>query len=61
MSREHRSDTRQGIWLTALLLMWERSMKDCRGEAAFEKDKFHLDGKVSLTLALLIKINMAMS
>ena len=50
---EHRSDTRQGDMAHGItFLMWERSMKDCRGEAAFEKDKFHLDGKVSLTLAL---------
>lgn len=49
----HREDLRQGDMAHGIrFLMWERSMKDCRGEAAYQKDKFHLDGKVSLTLAL---------
>jgi hypothetical protein len=49
----HRCDKREGDMAHGItFLMWERQMKDCRGEAAFGKDKFHLDGKVSLTLAL---------
>lgn len=31
--------------------MWERFMEDCRGEAAYNTKKLHLDGKVSLTIA----------
>jgi len=31
--------------------MWERTMENCRGEAAFDTKKLHLEGKVSLTLA----------
>ena len=32
--------------------MWERSMENCRGEVAYKDRKMHLDGRVSLTLAL---------
>ncbi len=49
----HREDTREGDMAHGITFkMWEREMKDCRGEAAAGEKKFHLDGKVSLTLAL---------
>jgi hypothetical protein len=49
---EHRQDTRSGDMAHGITFdMWERSMKNCRGEAAYDDKKFHLDGKVSLTLA----------
>ena len=48
----HRKDTRRGDMAHGITFdMWEREMKNCRGEAAYEDKKFHLDGKVSLTLA----------
>ena len=48
-----RDDTQEGGMAHGITFkMWERQMKDCRGEAAMGEKKFHLDGKVSLTLAL---------
>ena len=49
---EHREDTRHGDMAHGITFkMWERQMKDCRGEATYSDKKMHLDGKVSLTLA----------
>lgn len=49
----HREDLRQGDSAHNILFkMWERSTEDSRGEAAFGEKKFHLNGKISLTLAL---------
>ena len=49
---EHRRDTREGDMAHGITFeMWERRMPDTRGEAACGGRKFHLDGKVSLTLA----------
>lgn len=49
---EHREDTRHGDMAHGITFkMWERQMKDCRGEATYSNKKIHLDGKVALTLA----------
>ena len=51
-SWKHRKNTRSNDMAHGITFhMWERSGEDCRGEAAYESKKFHLDGKVSLTLA----------
>ena len=49
---EHRQDTRSGDMAHGITFdMWEHRMPDTRGEAAYGASKFHLDGKVALTLA----------
>ena len=48
----HRKDTRNNDMAHGITFhMWEREAANCRGEAAYNKSKLHLDGKVSLTLA----------
>ena len=49
---EKRVDTRTNDMAHGITFhMWERYMEDCRGEAAYNTKKLHLDGKVSLTIA----------
>jgi hypothetical protein len=48
-----RIDTRKNDMAHGITFyMWEREVKDGRGEAAYNSKKLHLDGIVSLTLAL---------
>lgn len=48
----YRRDTRRDDMAHGITFdMWERRMAETRGEAAYGASKFHLDGKVSLTLA----------
>lgn len=50
---KHRCDRQTGNMAHGIeFRMWERKQDDTRGEAAYNNSKFHLDGTVSLTLAL---------
>jgi hypothetical protein len=48
----YRVDTRKNDMAHGITFhMWERSIQNGRGEAAYKNRKLHLDGLVSLTLA----------
>ena len=47
-----RKDTRKNDMAHDITFyMWERQAENCRGEAAYNDSKLHLDGKVSMTIA----------
>jgi len=52
MNWQHREDKRSNDMAHGITFyMWERLIENGRGEASYDDKKYHLDGKVGITIA----------